>query len=91
MKKWFEDIVDWLLDIILWVPLKLFKLLCDGLLLVLQAIPVPEWMTDLSSNFGGLPAGVAFFLRALELPAGLAIVGSAYGVRFLIRRLPFFG
>lgn len=91
MIGWFEDFMAWLLELLLWLPRKAYELLLEGLLQILNVIPVPDWLTDLSTNFAGLPAGVAFFLQALQLPTGLAIVGSAYLVRFLIRRLPFFG
>lgn len=95
---WVEKLFDflreqlqWLLDFLLWLPKRIFELLLDGLVAVLAVIPVPQWMTNLSTDFGALPAGVLFFLNAMEVPTGIGIFVSAYALRFLIRRLPWVG
>ncbi len=45
----------------------------------------------LSSAFGGLGAGVWFFLDFFQLAYGVPLVISAFVTRFLIRRLPVIG
>ena len=45
----------------------------------------------LDSAFGGLPAGVWFFVDFFALGYGLPLIISAYVARFLIRRLPVIG
>jgi hypothetical protein len=89
--EWLNAFLEWVLEVVLWLPLQLYKLLCEGLVLVLQAIPVPDWMESAATAFGAIPSGVAYFLQAMEIPFGIAVVASAYTIRFLIRRIPFFG
>lgn len=85
-----EELAAWLLDVLLWVPLKVWELFSDGLATVLEAIPVPDWLEGVDP-FAGIPDGVVYFADALAFEQGLAIIFSAYGIRFLIRRLPFIG
>ena len=86
-----SDILGWLLDVLLWVPQKLYELVLDGLAGVLEAIPVPGWLDGGLSLFTNLPAGIVYFADALAIPEGIGIVLGAYLVRFLIRRIPFIG
>lgn len=76
LKEWFEGAVQWL-----W----------DQVLAILAAIPVPEWLSDASGLWAAIPAPVLFFMQALKLPEGLLIIGAAYVIRFLIRRIPIIG
>jgi hypothetical protein len=64
--------------------------LLDGLAAVLEAIPVPTWLEGVDV-FAGIDPGVVYFAEALMIPEGIAIVLSAYVLRFVIRRLPFVG
>lgn len=82
---------DWLRDLLLWVPRKIWELLLDGLAAVIEAIPVPAWLADIGDVFDAIPDGVVYFAQALQLPAGLSMVIAAYVLRFLIRRLPIIG
>ena len=91
IKGWITTALEWLLAMVLWLPLKLYGLLCEGVVAVLNAIPVPSWLSNVSDAFGSIPPGVSWFLGVMQFGAGLAIIGSAYLIRFLIRRIPFFG
>lgn len=82
---------DWLRDLLLWVPRKIWELMLDGLASVIEAIPVPSWLADAGDAFSGLPSGVLYFVDALNLGAGMTIILGAYVLRFLIRRLPVIG
>lgn len=82
---------DWLATYILWVPRKVFELIMESLQLAITGLPMPEWVSGASTSLSALPPGVVFFVEFLQLPAGLAIILSAYGIRFLIRRLPIIG
>lgn len=87
---WFRDLLQWIVDgahdFLLW----LYQSLGEGLVAVINALPTPEWIDDAGGLAAGLPAGVAYFLQMAELPTGLAIIGSAYLIRFAIRRIPIF-
>lgn len=80
-----------LLDLLLFIPRKIFELLCAGLLAVLQAIPVPEWVSQAASSIGSLSGDVLFWLTLVSAPQGVGIVISAYLLRFVLRRIPFIG
>lgn len=58
---------------------------------VLELISPFIGTAGLSSAFGGLPAGVWFFLDFFALDVGLPLILSAYMSRFLIRRIPVIG
>lgn len=45
----------------------------------------------LSSAFGGLPAGIWYFIDLARLDFGIPWVLSAFVARFLVRRLPVIG
>lgn len=86
-----EQILTWLLDFALWVPRMIWEALLDGLASALEAIPVPEWLSESTGLFASIDPGIAYFADALMIPQGLGIILGAYVVRFLIRRIPVVG
>lgn len=66
----------------------ILKALLGALVQILGWIPVPSFLT---SNTFALPDGVMWFASALEVNTGLALVMSAYTLRFVLRRIPLFG
>lgn len=88
--KYLEEFFSWLLDLLLWIPMKLWELISDGLALVIEAIPVPAWL-DVSDPFASIDPGIVYFADGFMLTEGIGIVLSAYLVRFLIRRIPIVG
>lgn len=89
--EFLQRILEWVVELLLWWPRKMWELILDGLAGLIEAIPVPEFMTNLGSLFGGLDPGIAFFLQDLQLGAGVGMVLGAYAIRFLIRRIPLIG
>jgi hypothetical protein len=67
----------------------LWEKLYGGFVSILEAIPAPSFANNVDTL--GIPEGVAWFASALELPAGAAIMGTAWTIRFVIRRLPVVG
>jgi hypothetical protein len=84
-------VAAWLLSIGVWFVEKAWDLLTTGLGLVLQAIPVPEWLAGAGNVVGSMPPGVAYLAQAFMIPQGLAILIGAYTIRFVIRRIPLIG
>ena len=58
---------------------------------VLSAIPVPSFLQAVPSYVSAIPPSAVFFLSAFKVPQGVAIIVGAYGLRFLIRRIPIIG
>lgn len=85
-----SDFAEWLVDLIYDATQDLFAALLDALLAVLEAIPVPSWL-DVTDPFAAIDPGVVFFVDALQLPEGIAIILGAYVIRWIIRRLPVVG
>lgn len=86
-----KEFAKWLKDLLLWLPRKLWQLISDALASVIEAIPVPSFMENLGSLFSGMPEGVAYFVGAMALGQGVAIILAAYVIRFVIRRIPLIG
>jgi len=84
-------ILTWGLGVIPWALLTWLTLIFVGLAAVFINMPVPAWMLTAPSVLSNIPSGVAYFTRSLHIVDGLTIVLSAYGLRFIIRRLPFVG
>lgn len=81
--------LDWLLEQFANLGLWFWDKILSGLASIIESIPVPDW----ASNVGSLqiPEAVAWAVAPFELQTGVAIIMSAYVVRFLIRRLPVVG
>ena len=86
-----EGFKDWLRDLVLWFPRKIYELILDGLAWVIDLIPVPGWFENAGSYFAALDPGIAYFLEAFEFSTGIGILVAAYVLRFLIRRIPVIG
>lgn len=89
--RFFRDALEWVVEFVTWALVKVLSLIFEGVLFVLNAIPVPEFMTDLSTNIGGIDPGILYFAQPFQLGTGIAWIVSAYVLRFLIRRIPVIG
>jgi hypothetical protein len=91
MFDWLEDVLLWLLDVLLFVPRKIYELLLQGLAAFINWIPVPQFMIDLNSNAGAMWASIGWWAEIAQIPEGVTLVLTAYGLRFIVRRLPVIG
>jgi hypothetical protein len=73
-------------DAALWV----WRGILDAMATLLESLPIPEW-AQAENALAGIPCEVAYFVEPLQLGFGIAVVGSAIFLRFLIRRLPIVG
>jgi len=89
--EFLQRILEWFIEVMLWVPRKLYELVTDGLASFVEGIPVPDFMTNLASWVGSLDPSIAFFTAPLNIGTGLGIVIAALTIRFLIRRIPLIG
>jgi hypothetical protein len=81
----------WLFSFVTWGLEQCWSLLCQGLGLVLAAIPVPAWLANAGNVVGAMPPGVAYLAQAFMIPQGIAMIVGAYTLRFVVRRLPLIG
>lgn len=82
---------EWLKDMLLWLPQKVWELILAGLGAIIENIPVPDWLASIGSFGAGIPPGVAYIFQVMQIPEGLAMMMSAYVLRFIIRRIPVIG
>lgn len=85
------QILVWLKDLLLWLPRKITELVLDGLAFVIEAIPVPDFLQNASGYLAAVPPEVVFFLDGFLFAQGIAIIVSAFVLRFVIRRIPIVG
>jgi hypothetical protein len=89
--QYLQQILAWLLTFVDWIFGEVFQLICNAAIAVIGALPLPGWVSGASTMVAGLPAGVLYFAQAFDLHTGITIIFSAWGLRFLIRRIPFIG
>jgi hypothetical protein len=89
--QFLQQVLTWLGNEFLYVFKWLWHELLTALAAVLSGIPVPAWLAGAAAAFSAVPPGVAFFLNAFEVPAGISIILGAYTIRFVIRRVPLIG
>lgn len=65
------------------------ELILSSFAYLIENIPVPDFLLN-TSNFN-LPSDLLFYTTLFQLPAGIAIVVSAYTARFILRRIPLIG
>lgn len=91
IKEWIEDILQWLLEALLWIPRKIWAEILEGLAAVFNAIPVPQFVTDMGPAFQSIASGTMYFLDVFQFDYGLTVLLSAYLLRFGLRRIPLIG
>lgn len=91
MPDWLENFLLWWIDILLWFPRELFKLLVQALANLVNSIPVPLFIQNLGPDLVNVFAQISWFGELVMLPEGVTLVLAAYLLRFLIRRIPVIG
>jgi hypothetical protein len=86
-----NQFTQWLYDILLYIPKKVWQWLLEGLANLLNSIPLPGFVADIPAIFSAIPAEMTWFLEPFNFGPGLLMIGAAYTLRFLIRRLPVIG
>lgn len=81
----FISIGEFFTSLILWA----YESVVMGLASFFDAIPLPAFLTNMTSY--RLPDVVAWAAEPFALPSGVAIIATAYTLRFIIRRLPVIG
>jgi hypothetical protein len=94
-KAWVTSMLDAVVSWFLGIMQNLAEWVVDGVLKalagIIEAIPVPDFLSSAAAVFGGIPDGVVYLLGVAKFGTGLSIVAAAYLARFLIRRLPLVG
>ncbi|MCY1290477.1 hypothetical protein D9M70_396240 [compost metagenome] len=91
LKGWLDNFAEWILELLQWIPKKIYSVVMEGIAAFFNAIPVPDFVSQAAGAFGGIPSTVMYFASMFELNFGLAVVLSALVARFILRRIPLIG
>lgn len=86
-----EEVLVWLVDLMLFVPRKIAELVLDGLASLIEVIPVPSFVSTAGGFLAAIDPTIIFVLQGFAFAEGLAVIFVAYVIRFLIRRIPVVG
>ena len=77
--EWFNTFLQFLLDVLLYVPMKIWETLLDALITVIETIPVPQFLNDFTTVFNNFLSltGVPYFIDLLNIGEGFAILITA--------------
>lgn len=84
-------ILKWVLDLLLWVPRKVFELFTDALGAIAATLISPVSADQFLQNIQALAPGTLWFLEMTNAPFGLGIVLSAVAARFVLKLIPTLG
>lgn len=87
--NWLGDLAKWLMDLFLYLPRLFVSEAVDALIWLYSSVTGLVPVESLS--FGGIPAGVLYFLDPFRLDLGIPMILAAYAIRFIIRRIPVIG
>lgn len=85
LATWLPALAAWALELVRKLPVIKFGLVVGIVVAVVAAIPWPSWIAGIGGLFAALPPGLVWGLELLKLPEGLAIMSSAWGLRFMLR------
>ncbi|MCF1185018.1 hypothetical protein L0E83_16420 [Marichromatium gracile] len=86
-----EAVTEWFLGLIQDVIQWAYSGLLEALASLIEALPVPDFLVSAGSVFSNIPPGVVYLVSVGQFEWGLSVIGSAYLIRFLIRRIPVIG
>lgn len=95
LKEWLAEklhqFTDWILEAVQWLGKKIFSAIMDALGTFLSAIPIPDFINQAGSYFGGIPSNIAWAIQFFAVNEGLSMVTAALILRFILRRIPLIG
>lgn len=89
--KWLAEYVIWFYRFMSDLPANVFSWFGDGIVSFFDSMPVPSFFNQASSAFGSIPSEVGFFMGLCQFNYGIALILSAYLLRFILRRIPLIG
>jgi hypothetical protein len=91
--QWFKDffsgLLDWIIDVFLWVPQILFDWIVTEILWIVDNLPIPFFMAE-NQITDYIPPELYYFLYQVQFGYCLTIISSAY-LFYFIRRIATLG
>lgn len=97
LNKWYDSFIAFfidtftqILDFFIDLPIVIIDEIFKAVILVLNAIPVPDFLTtNLQSYLSGLDPGVLNLLSVSGLAEAFAILGTGFLFRIIRKNIPF--
>lgn len=89
--KLVQNVTQWFVDLVKDAAMWLWQSVLNALASVIEAIPAPDFLSRAGNLFSSIPPEVAAFWQYFAVTEGLVFITTAYGLRFLIRRIPLIG
>ncbi|MCW8827519.1 MAG: hypothetical protein OQK94_00520 [Gammaproteobacteria bacterium] len=86
-----QNALGWLWEVIIFLPKLLWDYLGDAVVTYVEEMEVPTWMENASNLGSVITPEMAYFMQGFALAEGLAIIGAALLLRFILRRIPIIG
>lgn len=89
--EWLLFIIKEIINFVVKLPYTIIEWLWEGFLDLLDSSFIMALLETAGDMFSAMPSGVWYFLSVVQFPFGVAVIISAYTLRFIVRRLPFIG
>jgi hypothetical protein len=88
---YFFEFLKWAFDAVEYAFNKFIQVFFEAAGHIIGAIPAPGFADDACSAYSSIPDTIIWILGYAQFGAGVTAIFSAYGIRFLIRRIPVVG
>lgn len=91
VKEYYDIFVEWLKDLLLWIPRKVFSEFLEQLAEIITGIPAPDFMLQAKSLLAQTPPAITWALDLAQFNWGISLCMSAFALRYTYSKIPFFG
>ena len=84
-----NDLIDLLIDILLWLPRKIYEYVGDIIEFFMGLLPTDT--LDLQTSLSGWSGDILYFLTLFEIQYAVTALFTALTARFILRRIPVIG
>lgn len=86
-----EDLLNGLVDVLLYVPRLLYKLIIDLIELIIPDDELVDIVTPVQDAVDMIPPDWLFVVHALQIPLGVTMVFGTILLMYLYKKIPFLG
>jgi hypothetical protein len=91
LRERYEQFQDWLIDLLLWIPRKLWAEFLDEMAELIEGQEVPDFIGQAVALLGSWTSDAGYWFTVIEFNWGISLVMSAIGIRWAWSKIPFIG
>lgn len=84
-----DDFIQLLVDLLLWIPRKMYEFVADSLDWFLSLMP--DTGLNAQGAISSWSGDIVYFLTIFEIDYAITVLFTALTARFILRRIPFIG